>query len=204
MISTLVLAVSIAAVSSLRDRDAEIALARSAGLPPWSQSASVYVLGPNGYEKAVEGDSGFTCMVGRDVPGTSWPICFDEVGTESILPRYVREAELRLAGKTEEEVRADTARRFLSGEYRAPSRVGIAYMLSKEAVTSNGKNLLLAPPHLMIYAPNVRRADLGVVNDHPHSPVVLFEGDPHGYIIVFVDDEPVEIKILGPVPESRK
>jgi hypothetical protein len=75
-------------------------------------------------------------------------------------------------------------------------------MLSREAITSNGKDLILIPPHQMIYAPNVRAEELGAVNGHPHSPVVLFEGDPHGYIIVFVDDERVELKILGPVSRT--
>jgi hypothetical protein len=183
------------------DREREIALAKSAGLPPWNEEAAIYLFGPKGYSKAQEGTNGFSCMVGRSEPGTRWPVCFDAVGTETILPRYIREAELRLLGKTEEEVREDTARRFLTGEYRAPSRTGISYMLSKEAITSNGSELVLAPPHLMIYAPNVKGEEIGAVAGHPHSPLALFEGDPHGYIIVFVRDAPVELKSLGPLPK---
>jgi hypothetical protein len=72
-------------------------------------------------------------------------------------------------------------------------------MLSKEAITSNGTDLVLAPPHLMIYAPNVKGEEIGAVAGHPHSPLALFEGDPHGYIIVFVRDAPVELKSLGPL-----
>jgi len=33
---------------------------------------------------------------------------------------------------------------------------------------------------------------------------VLFEGDPHGYIIVFVPDKPPELTNLGPVPKPGK
>ena len=183
------------------DPDREIALARSAGLSPWNEAASIYVLGPGGYFKAKDGTNGFSCMVGRSDPGTRWPVCFDAVGSETILPRYIREAELRMQGKAEEEVRQDTARRFLSGEYRAPSRTGISYMLSNEAITSNGRELILAPPHLMIYAPNVTSEQIGAVANHAHSPMALFEGDPHGYIIVFVRDTPVELKSLGPLPK---
>ena len=183
------------------DPDREIALAKSAGLSPWNDQATIYLLGPEGYSKAKEGTNGFSCMVGRSEPGTRWPVCFDAIGSETILPRYIREAELRLQGKTEEEVRQDTARRFLSGEYRAPSRTGISYMLSKEAITSNGKDSILAPPHLMIYAPNVRGEEIGVVDHDAHSPMVLFEGDPHGYIIVFVRDTPPELTSLGPLPK---
>jgi hypothetical protein len=183
------------------DLDREVALARSAGLSPWNEQATIYVLGPEGYFKANEGTNGFSCMVGRSQPGTRWPVCFDAIGSETILPRYIREAELRMQGKTEEEVKEDTARRFLSGEYRAPSRTGVSYMLSNEAITSNGRELVLAPPHLMIYAPNVRGEEIGVVADHAHSPMAFFEGDPHGYIIVFVRDAPVELKSLGPLPK---
>jgi hypothetical protein len=53
----------------------------------------------------------------------------------------------------------------------------------------------------MIYAPNVRSEEIGAVPDHAHSPLVQFEGDPHGYIIVFVRDAPVEPKSLGPIPK---
>ena len=74
-------------------------------------------------------------------------------------------------------------------------------MLSNEAITSNGRELILAPPHLMIYAPNVTSEEIGAVANHAHSPMALFEGDPHGYIIVFVRDTPVELKSLGPLPK---
>jgi hypothetical protein len=193
-----------ASVYKLLDREREIALARSAGLSPWNENATVYVLGSEGYIKAQEGTNGFSCMVGRSEPGTRWPVCFDSVGSESILPRYIREAELRLHGKTEDEVRADSARRFLSGDYHAPVRTGVAYMLSKETITSNGKTLILAPPHLMIYAPNVRSEDIGAVAHDAHSPMVLFEGDPHAYIVVFVPDSPPELTSLGPLPASER
>ena len=183
------------------DPDREIALARSAGLSPWNEAATIYVLGPGGYFKAKEGTNGFSCMVGRSEPGTRWPVCFDAVGSESILPRYIREAEFRQAGKSEEEVKSDTGRRFLSGEYRAPNRAGVAYMLSKETIVSDGRSLILAPPHVMIYAPNVRAEEIGAVGNHAHSPMALFEGDPHGYIAVFVRDAPVAPTSLGPLPK---
>jgi len=201
MISVLALVTSLSVPYEILDPDREVELARSAGLAPWNEEATIYVLGPGGYFKAKEGTNGFSCMVGRSDPGTRWPVCFDAVGTETILPRYIREAELRLQGKSEREVRQDTAERFLTGVYRAPSRTGISYMLSKESITSNGKELILAPPHLMIYAPNVRSEAIGAVANHAHSPMALFEGDPHGYIIVFVRDTPVALKSLGPLPK---
>jgi len=201
MISVLALVTALSVSYEILELDREVELARSAGLAPWNEEATIYVLGPGGYFKAKEGTNGFSCMVGRSDPGTRWPVCFDAVGTETILPRYIREAELRLQGKSEREVRQETAERFLTGVYRAPSRTGISYMLSKESITSNGKELILAPPHLMIYAPNVRSEEIGAVANHAHSPMALFEGDPHGYIIVFVRDTPVALKSLGPLPK---
>src|SRR5271169_2604274 len=52
------------------DRDAEIALARSAGPPSVGQDATVMVLGRHGYETAVDGKNGFVCLVER-----SWMAC---------------------------------------------------------------------------------------------------------------------------------
>jgi len=49
----------------LMDRDAEIAMSRSAGPNSVSSGAKVLVLGRHGYETAVEGKNGFVCLVGR-------------------------------------------------------------------------------------------------------------------------------------------
>src|SRR5690348_3422057 len=49
----------------MADRDAEIALARSAAPPFISKDATVMVLGRHGYETAVEGTNGFVCLVER-------------------------------------------------------------------------------------------------------------------------------------------
>ena len=49
----------------MTDRNAEIALARSAAPAALSRDAMVLVLGRKGYETAVEGKNGFVCVVGR-------------------------------------------------------------------------------------------------------------------------------------------
>jgi len=49
----------------LTERNAEIALARSAAPPSISQDAEVMVLGRHGYETAVKGKNGFVCIVER-------------------------------------------------------------------------------------------------------------------------------------------
>ena len=57
----------------MADRDAEIALARSAAPPSIAKDARVLVLGKHGYETAVEGTNGFVCMVGRTCDGRIRP-----------------------------------------------------------------------------------------------------------------------------------
>ena len=49
----------------ITDRNAEIALARSAAPEAISRDATVLVLGRHGYETAVEGKNGFVCVVER-------------------------------------------------------------------------------------------------------------------------------------------
>jgi hypothetical protein len=56
----------------LMDRDAAIALARSAAPEGISRDASVLVLTPKGWETAVQGTNGFVCMA-----GPSWTASID-------------------------------------------------------------------------------------------------------------------------------
>src|SRR4029077_5903717 len=56
----------------LMDRNAEIALARSAAPDAISHGASVIVLTRHGYETAVQGKNGWVCWVGR-----GWMAVFD-------------------------------------------------------------------------------------------------------------------------------
>src|SRR5262249_17171264 len=57
----------------LMDRNAAIALARSAAPEGISKDASVLVLTPKGWETAVKGTNGFVCMVG---PSRTASSCF--------------------------------------------------------------------------------------------------------------------------------
>lgn len=167
----------------------EIELARSAGLPTWTGEATIYVLERGGYRVAQQGTNGFSCLVGRDFPGTLWPVCYDPEGTETIVPRLLRHAELREQGKSEEEIRREDADRFFTGVYRAPRKPGLAYMLSKENLVGDGERVFWFPPHLMFYAPYMRDEDIGAsFKLMPHSPAVLYDGDPHAYFIAVVPD----------------
>ena len=49
----------------MADRNAEIALAQSSAPQSISRDATVLVLGRHGYETAISGKNGFTCLVER-------------------------------------------------------------------------------------------------------------------------------------------
>ena len=60
----------------MADRNAEIAMARSAAPEAISRDADVLVLGRHGYETAVKGKNGFVCACGARVDGPiRWRAC---------------------------------------------------------------------------------------------------------------------------------
>ncbi len=79
----------------LMDREKEIALALSSCPAPVAGKAAVYVLESSGYVKARESQNGFTAIVQHALPTSQDPQCMDAEGTRTILPRYLKVAELR-------------------------------------------------------------------------------------------------------------
>jgi hypothetical protein len=148
-------------------RDQQIALAESAAPAEVSSKATVYVLGPKGYEKAREGTNGFSCFVGRHFKKPTEtsiePQCLDAEGSRTLLPVYMHGEELRENGKSEAEIKADTASGYKDGRYQYPSKPGMLYMMSSQnrlsAMSEHGTGIF--PPHLMFYAPNMTAKDIG-------------------------------------------
>jgi hypothetical protein len=148
-------------------RDQQIALAESAAPAEVSSKATVYVLGPKGYEKAREGTNGFSCFVGRHfvkpAETTIEPQCFDAEGSRTLLLVYMHGEELRTNGKSEAEIKADIANGYKEGWYQYPSKPGFLYMMSSwnrlRAIPEHGTGIF--PPHLMFYAPNMTTKDIG-------------------------------------------
>src|SRR5712672_4131471 len=81
----------------LMERNAEIAMARSAAPESISRDADVLVLGRHGYETAVKGKNGFVCFVQRSWaaapddpefwnPKLRSPICLNPPAARSFLP----------------------------------------------------------------------------------------------------------------------
>jgi hypothetical protein len=148
-------------------RDQQITLAESAAPAEVSSKATVYVLGPKGYEKAREGTNGFSCFVSRHfvkpAETTIEPQCFDAEGSRTLLPVYLHGEELRTSGKSEAEIKADVASGYKEGRYEYPSKPGFLYMMSSQnrlsAMPEHGTGIF--PPHLMFYAPNMTTKDIG-------------------------------------------
>jgi hypothetical protein len=148
-------------------REQQIKLAESAAPEEVSSHATVYILGPKGYEKAREGTNGFNCFVGRHfvkpTETTIEPACFDAEGSRTLLLAYMHGEELRTSGKSEEEIKADFVDGYKEGRYKYPSRPGFLYMMSSENRLPSGKGTTASfPPHLMFYAPNMTTQDIGL------------------------------------------
>jgi hypothetical protein len=147
-------------------RDRQIALAMSAAPEEVSSHATVYIIGPKGYEKAREGTNGFSCFVGRHfVKPTETsvePGCFDAEGSRTTFMVRMREEELRANGKSEAEIKADVAAGYKEGRFKNPSKMGMLYMMSTENRLPSGNGATASfPPHLMFYAPNMTTKDIG-------------------------------------------
>src|SRR5262249_52574753 len=148
-------------------REQQITLAESAAPAELSSKATVYVLGPKGYEKAREGTNGFSCLVSRHfvkpAETTIEPQCFDAEGSRTLLPVYLHGEELRTNGKSEAEIKADVASGYKEGRYQYPNKPGFLYMMSSQnrlrAIPEHGTGIF--PPHLMFYAPNMTTKDIG-------------------------------------------
>ncbi|MGH6740713.1 MAG: hypothetical protein ACREDY_17095, partial [Bradyrhizobium sp.] len=125
----------------LMPREAEIALARSAGPASISTHADVMVLGRRGYETAVKSTNGFVCVVERswtssiDDPGF-WnpkqrgPICLNAPAARSYLPLTIRKTELVLAGRSKAQMFEGIKTALDKKVLPAPEPGAMSYMLS--------------------------------------------------------------------------
>lgn len=163
----------------LMDRNAEIALARSAAPDAISRDATILVLGRHGYETAVEGKNGWVCMVERgwmatfDSPEFWNPRirganCLNPPAAGSLLPLAYKRTELLLAGHSKVEVIAAIKAALDSKELSALEPGIVCYMMSKGSyLTDNGDH---NGPHLMFYEPVQDDATWGA--NISNSPVV--------------------------------
>ncbi len=172
-------------------REREIVLARTAAPAAVSRDATVMVLTGRGFEVAVKGTSGVTCVVNRSHPQSLEPHCFDAEGSASVLPMELRRTELLRDGKSNEEIDREIAAGLLSGKYRLPRRPAMSYMMSSEQVLydDDGRKVGKWEPHLMIYYPNLTSADLGLGGTpSTQAALVVDEGKAVSNIMIVVKE----------------
>ena len=167
------------------DRDAEIALARTAAPASISRDAEIMVMGQKNFEIAVHGTNGFVCVVGRAFAGPVnnpefWnpknrsPICLNPPAVRSLWPYAVKQTGMALAGATKEQITEAIRTAVAKKELGAPETGSMAYMMSKEAyLTDRGSHNLA---HVMFELPRN-----GVFKDDPDyfvswdpAPVIEF------------------------------
>lgn len=167
------------------DRDAEIALARTAAPASISRDAEIMILGQKNFEVAVKGKNGFVCAVGRAFGGPLnnpefWnprnrsPICYNPPAARSLLPYAVKQTGMALAGASKAEIAEAIRTAVAKKELGVPETGSMAYMMSKEAYLTDrgGHNLA----HLMFELPRG-----GAFQDDPNffvswdpAPVIEF------------------------------
>jgi hypothetical protein len=170
------------------DRNAEIALARSAAPSAISSDAKILVLGWRGYETAIEGKNGFVCMVERSWtspfnsaefwnPKIRVPQCFNPTAARSILPLTIKRTEMVLAGLSKAQMIDSIKAGFDNKELPAPEPGAMSYMMSRAGYLNDALGHYV--PHLMFYFPLTDKSSWGA--DLPDSPVTLnpqFQGGP--------------------------
>jgi len=164
----------------MADRNAEVALARSAAPEAISRDATVLVLGKNGYETVVEGKNGFTCLVERSWmspfdspefwnPKIRGPICYNPPAVRTILPYTLYRTKLVLEGAPKEEMHQRIVAAVTKGELSAPEVGAMSYMMAKNQYLGDFGGHW--HPHLMFHLPKTDGATWGA--NLPGSPVVF-------------------------------
>jgi hypothetical protein len=175
----------------MADKDAEIALARSAAPESISRDAEVMVLERHGFATAVKGRNGFVCIVGRSWtsapdadfwnPKVRVPMCVNAPAARSYLLRLTKETGWILAGQSKAQL-TETIAAALKNNKLPPMEPGaMCYMMSKQGY--GGDTAPHWPSHLMFFYSDTDPAIWGA--NLPGSPVVAV-ADPLEHLTQFV------------------
>ena len=176
----------------IADRDAEIALARSAAPESISHDAEVMVLGRHGYEIAVKGTNGFVCLVERGWtapiddpnfwnPKLRGPLCLNAAAARTYLPFTIKKTEWVLAGQSKTQMFDNIKAALDKKELPMQEPGAMCYMLSKnQYLGDSGRHW---HPHLMFFVPRTDAAAWGA--DVPGSPI-LSGDDPQDSLMIFM------------------
>lgn len=175
----------------MADRNAEIALARTAAPDSISRDAEVEILSRHGFETAVKGRNGFVCIVARSFtsapdadfwnPKVRVPMCFNAPGARSYLVRLAKETAWILAGQTKAQLTQSIAAGVKSKELPAMEPGAMCYMTGKQGYGGDVKPRW--PPHLMFFYSRTDPAIWGA--NLPGSPVLAI-ADPLEQLTLFV------------------
>src|SRR5258708_20118338 len=172
----------------LMDRDAEIALARSAAPSSISRDATVVILVKNGYETAIEGKNVFIWIVERGwmnsfnspefwSPKTRGAECFNPPAARTVVPYTYFRTKLVLAGISKAEIKESIKTAMEKKELPALEAGAMCYMMSKDAYLNDGGGHNMA--HLMFYTPLMDGALCGANPiDHPNHVSFKFPNSP--------------------------
>jgi hypothetical protein len=172
----------------MADRNAEIALAKSAAPPSIASDAKVLVLEKDGYHTAVEGKNGFTCVVERGWmspldstdfwnPKLRGPICYNPPAVRSILPYTILRTKLILGGLTKDQMVEKIQAELAASLLPMPEPGAMSYMMSKDQYLGDGPGHWHS--HLMFHLPRMGANSWGANLDG--SPVIL-DTYHHGWL----------------------
>ncbi|MGH9520326.1 MAG: hypothetical protein ACRD2D_11780, partial [Terriglobales bacterium] len=144
----------------LMNRDAEVALARSAAPAAISAQASVLVLTDHGWETAEKGTNGFVCMVERAWtssidfsrvwdPKMRGADCLNAAAAQTILPLIFKLTQMALAGENTQQRIAGIQSAFAAHEIPPLQPGAIGYMMSKGAYITDSTPHNF--PHMMVF-----------------------------------------------------
>ncbi len=177
----------------LMERNAEIAMARSAAPESISRDAEIMVLSQHGYETAVKGKNGFLCMVERSWtagiddpdfwnPKLRGPICFNPPAAQSQVPLTIKKTEVILTTRSKDQMSEAVKAAFDRKELTPPETGAMCYMLSKQQYLSDTGGQW--HPHLMFFLPLLTEPASWGAN-LAGSPVIEIN-DPLGQLNLFL------------------
>ena len=186
----------------LMQRDAEIALAKTAAPANISDRATIKVLTTSGFQVVHEGVNGFVCMVMRAWSAPTYtpaefrnlvydptvraPICFDPGASRTVMPYYELRSTLGMAGKSPDQIAEGVQTAYVTGKLPRRDSVTFAYMWS--AHQHLGPGIGAWHPHMMIFAPYYDNAMLGGNEFGSANPQVTDDaGTPFSVAVIPVD-----------------
>lgn len=177
----------------MSDRQAEIALARSAAPPSISANAEVLVLTSDGYETAVKGTNGFVCLIERSWnssvndteywnPKERGPDCYNPSAARTELQYVLKQAQWAMAGLSAQQILQRTDRAVADHALGPPGPGAFGLMLSKQGYLNHAHGPW--HPHIMFFVPRGQIANWAA--DLDGSPLLSSDLGEYGSARVYV------------------